>query len=173
LIAPAARSEIAGRGGQRDLTSPKEKHMTNDSRPRPIATGGLFFASVIMVLAGIFQIFQGIAALAKDHVFVATPNYLFKFDTTAWGWIHLVIGVVVGVLGYFVLYTTTWARVVGIAVVGLQMFSNFFFLPYYPFWAMTIIALDVFVIWVLAIAPTRDEGPSLRTAAEMDDLTRF
>jgi hypothetical protein len=132
--------------------------MSTTTQSRPMATGGLLFAATIMVLAGLFQFFQGIIGIAKDQIYVTTPNYLFKFNTTAWGWIHLIIGLIVIVTGFFVFTKAPWARGVGIFFVAVQMFSNFFFLPYYPFWALTLIAIDIFVIWALAVAPGRQAG---------------
>ena len=129
--------------------------MSTTTQSRPMATGGLLFAATIMVLTGVFQFFQGIAAIAKDQIFVTTPNYLFKFDTTAWGWIHLILGLVVAVVGFFVFTRAPWARGVAIVLVALQAFANFFFLPYYPFWGIIILGLDIFVIWALAVAPGR------------------
>jgi len=126
-----------------------------------MATGGLLFAATIMVLAGLFQFFQGIIGVAKDEIFVATPNYLFKFNTTTWGWIHLVLGLFVMVIGFFVFTKAPWARGIAIFLVALQAFSNFFFLPYYPLWALTLVALDIFIIWALTVAPGRtpsDDG---------------
>jgi hypothetical protein len=129
--------------------------MSTATRSRPMATGGLFFAATIMVLTGLFQLFQGIAAIAKDDIFVTTPNYLFKFDTTSWGWIHLIIGALVAITGFFVFTKAPWARFVAIGLVALQAFSNFFFIPYYPLWAIALVAIDIFVIWALAAAPGR------------------
>jgi hypothetical protein len=120
---------------------------------RMVATGGMLFAGTVMVLSGIFQIFQGIAGIAKDHIFVSTANYAFKFDTTAWGWTHLILGILVALTGFAVFTAAPWARVVGIFLVGLQALSSFMFLPYYPFWALTILALDIFIIWALASGP--------------------
>jgi hypothetical protein len=146
--------------------------MTTTTQSRPMATGGLLFAATIMVLTGLFQFFQGIAAIAKDQIFVTTPNYLFKFDTTSWGWIHLFIGLFVALVGAFVFTRAPWARFVAIAFVALQAFSNFFFLPYYPFWALTIIALDIFVIWALTVAPGRhDDEPRERSDADINRIT--
>jgi hypothetical protein len=81
---------------------------------------------------------------------VATRNYLFKFDATTWGWIHLLLGVVVAFAGWGLLSGRTWARVVGITLAVLSAIANFAFIPYYPFWSLLIIALDVFVIWAIA-----------------------
>jgi len=107
-----------------------------------------------MIMNGLFQFFQGIMAVAKDDVFVSTTNYVFQFNTTSWGWIHLIFGLIIAVVGFFLLTGAVWARAVAIALVGLQALTNFFFLPYYPWWALVIIALDIFVIWALATAPT-------------------
>jgi hypothetical protein len=149
--------------------------MTATTPSRPVATGGLLFAASIMVLTGLFQFFQGIAAIAKDQIFVSTPNYMFTFDTTAWGWIHLIIGLVIAIIGYFVFIRATWARFVAIILVAFQAVSNFLFLPHYPLWALTIIALDIFVIWALTVAPARSghDGydPQERTQAQIDGLT--
>jgi hypothetical protein len=124
-----------------------------ESNARPMATGSMLFGATMMVLAGLFQLFQGIAGIAKDQIFVTTPNYAYSFNTTAWGWIHLVLGVIVIVTGFFVFTAAPWARVVGIGLVALQALASFMFLPYFPFWALAILALDVFIIWALASGP--------------------
>ena len=114
------------------------------------ATGGIVFAAVMMIMAGIFQALAGIVALFENEFFAVTPNYVFEFDATAWGWIHLLIGIGVGLAGFGVLRGNLAARIVGIGVAALSVVSNFLFIPYYPFWSLTIIALGVFVIWSLA-----------------------
>jgi hypothetical protein len=81
---------------------------------------------------------------------VATRNYLFKFDATTWGWIHLVIGLIVAVAGFGLLSGRTWARAAAIILAVLSATANFLFIPYYPFWSLTIITLNIFVIWAVA-----------------------
>jgi hypothetical protein len=120
-----------------------------------MATTGLIFAGTIMILNGVFQFFQGIAGVARDDVYVTVPKYTFKFDVTTWGWIHLIVGLIVAITGIFVLKSAPWARGVGIGLVAFSAFTNFLFLPYVPLWAVTIIALDVFIIWALVNAPRR------------------
>jgi hypothetical protein len=127
--------------------------MSSTNRSSDWATGGVLFAGTIMVLAGVFQFFQGIAAIAKDEIYLSTPNYVFKLDATAWGWIHLFVGAAVAVTGFFLFRAAPWARVVGIGLVALSTFTNFLFLPYYPIWSLVLIGLDVWVIWALAAAP--------------------
>jgi hypothetical protein len=115
------------------------------------ATGFIVFAAVLMILSGVFQALEGLAAIFENEFYVAARNYLYEVDVTAWGWIHLILGVVIALAGFGVLSGATWARAVGIALAVLSAIANFLFIPYYPFWSILIIALDVFVIWALAV----------------------
>ena len=76
---------------------------------------------------------------------------VFQFDITTWGWIHLIVGALIVVAGFFVFRGAVWARAVGIGIAAISAVLNFMWLPYYPLWAILIIALDVFVIWALAV----------------------
>jgi hypothetical protein len=138
---------------------------------RPMATGGMLFAATIMVLSGMFQFFLGISAVAKDKIFIGTPNYVFKFDTTAWGWIHLVLGLIVAITGFFVFTAASWARFTAIGLVMLQAIGTFMFVPYFPFWTLTILALDIFIIWALAVGPTTGEQLDEDDYLMLDDGT--
>ena len=115
------------------------------------AAGFIVFAAVMMMMAGVFQALQGLIAIFENEFYVQTRNYLFKFDATAWGWIHLILGIIVALAGWGLLSGRTWARVVAITLAVLSAIANFLWLPYYPFWSLLIIALDVFVIWALAV----------------------
>jgi hypothetical protein len=114
------------------------------------AVGFALFAAVMMIMAGSWQALAGLVAIFQNEFYVQTRNYVFQLDATTWGWIHLVVGVVVGLAGLALLAGQTWARVVGIVLAVLSAIANFLFIPYYPFWSMLIIALDVLVIWALA-----------------------
>ena len=114
------------------------------------AVGFILFAGIMMVMAGFFQAFSGLVALFENEFFVATRNYLFQFDATTWGWIHLLLGIVVAAAGFAVMAGRTWGRVVGITLAMLSALANFAFIPYYPFWSLLIITLDIFVIWAIA-----------------------
>ena len=113
------------------------------------AIGGTALAAVVMVMLGVWQILVGIAAISKDEIFVANDGYLYSFDLTAWGWIHVIVGALVVVGGAFVAVGRSWARwfAVGLAIVSAT--TQFFWMPYQPLWSLVIIALDVFVIWAL------------------------
>jgi hypothetical protein len=108
-------------------------------------------AAILMIMVGLLQSIVGLVGISTDEFYLATRNYLFQFDTTTWGWIHLVVGVVVGLAGLALLTGRTWARVVGIILAVPSAIANFLFIPYYPVWSLVIIALDVFVIWALAV----------------------
>jgi hypothetical protein len=108
------------------------------------------FAGSLMVLSGIFQVFQGFAAIFTDNFFVVGQNYLYKFDATTWGWIHLIIGTIIGYAGISIFSGRAWARGIGILLVIISAIANFFYIPYYPFWSIVIIALDIAVIGALA-----------------------
>jgi len=114
------------------------------------AAGFILFAAMMMIMAGLFQALAGLVAIFENEFYVATRNYLFQFDATTWGWIHLIVGVIVALAGWGLLAGRTWARVVGITLAVVSAIANFLFIPYYPFWALTVIALDIFVIWALA-----------------------
>ncbi len=114
-----------------------------------VAFGITTFAGVLLTMVSVFQIIQGISAIANDNLYVRGLNYTFELDVTAWGWIHLVIGLVGLGTGIGILMGQTWGRILGILIAGLSTVSNFLFLPYYPFWSLAVIALDVVVIWAL------------------------
>jgi hypothetical protein len=115
-----------------------------------MAVGFTVFAAIMMLMVGVFQALQGLIAIFENEFYVQTRNYLFEFDATTWGWIHLVIGLLVAFAGWGLLSGQTWARVVGITLAALSATANFLFIPYYPFWSLLIIALDIFVIWAVA-----------------------
>jgi hypothetical protein len=108
------------------------------------------FAGVMLILVGFFHAFTGLAAIIDDEFFVVGPNYAYEFDTTAWGWVHLIFGAILIAAGYGIFQGALWARTVGITLALLSALANFFFIPYQPVWAILIIALDVFVIAALS-----------------------
>jgi hypothetical protein len=109
------------------------------------------FAAALTIVNGIIQVFVAISALFNDDIYVATPQYVYAFDLTTWGWVHLLLGALIAIAGFAVLKGQTWARVVGITLASLSMIANFMFLPHYPIWSILVIALDVAVIWALAV----------------------
>ncbi|WP_326753786.1 hypothetical protein OH738_19705 [Streptomyces hirsutus] len=119
------------------------------------ATGWTGAAAVLMTFGGIMAIFQGIAAIAKDDVFVTTRNFTYAFSLTGWGWIHLILGALVLAAGLALFTGAAWARATGVALAGLSMIANFVWLPYAPVWSIVLIVIDGFIIWALC-SPRRE-----------------
>ncbi|MGW4896692.1 DUF7144 family membrane protein [Kitasatospora sp. NPDC004240] len=127
---------------------------------RAYAGGWTTFAAIMLLFNGVMAVLQGIAAIAGDDLVVVTRNYAYELSVTGWGWIHLVLGVLLVAAGtaLFGGGGALWARVVGVVMAGLTMIANFLWLPHYPFWALVLIALDGFVIWALCVGTTEEVG---------------
>jgi hypothetical protein len=128
--------------------------MTHDYRTEPPAVsgwalGGVTFAATVMVMTGAFQAITGLVAIVDDEFFVAVRRYTFNLDLTTWGWIHLILGLAVAAAGFALFTRTVWAGIAALFLAVLSAINNFFFIPYYPFWSLLVIALDVWVIWAL------------------------
>ncbi len=123
---------------------------TSEKAPK-WAMGIAVFAAVMLIIIGVFHALNGLSAIIDDKFYVVTQNYLYSIDVTTWGWIHLIFGIIVAAAGIYLLRGSFWAVIVGIIVAVLSAILNFLFIPYYPFWSLLIIALDVVVIWALAM----------------------
>ncbi|XIE79187.1 hypothetical protein AB6O49_16355 [Streptomyces sp. SBR177] len=108
------------------------------------------FAGVLMLVTGVIDILQGIAGIAEDDIYTRVGDYVFKFDLTSWGWIHLCLGVVIAIAGGGILSGAEWGRIAGIALASLNIVAQFLFLPYQPWWALFSMAVSVFIVWALA-----------------------
>jgi hypothetical protein len=113
------------------------------------ATGGIVFAACVLTIVGVFEVINGLAAIINDEFFVKVRHYAFHVDITAWGWIHLFLGIALVATGFGLFNRSTWAGVTAIFLASLSAVANFFFIPYYPFWSILVIALDIWVIWAL------------------------
>jgi hypothetical protein len=120
-----------------------------EREPSGWAIGGLAFAGCVLTLVGCFELITGLVAIFDDEFFVVARNYTFELDTSAWGWIHALIGLLLITTGIGLLNRSTWAGVTAIVLAMLSAIANFFFIPYYPFWSILVIALNVWVIWSL------------------------
>jgi len=113
------------------------------------AVGVIVTAAVFMILIGVFQAIQGLVALLNDTFYVVGAEYVFQFDVSTWGWIHLVLGLVAAFAGYGLLSGATWARVVAILMASVSIVANFMWMPYYPIWSLTVITFSAFAIWAV------------------------
>ena len=108
------------------------------------------FAGVMLATLAAFEVLQGLSAVLKDDVFVSGLNYVYEIDVTAWGWWHMLIGAIGVAVGVGIVKGQVWAKSAGIGFAVVSALSQFTFMPYYPFWSLLIIAMDILVIWALA-----------------------
>lgn len=119
------------------------------SHKQHVAAGTSIGAAVLFVTVGILQVLQGIAAVAGDEVFAVGADYTYEFDLTVWGWIHIVLGVLIALVGVALVSGGIWARTLAVVIAALSIVVNFLWLPYHPVWASVIIAIDAVVIWAI------------------------
>jgi hypothetical protein len=137
--------------------SSTQSGQSEESSTRVSVAGGVAqFAGIMLSIMGVLEILQGISAIATDSVFVRGVSYTYEFDVTTWGWIHLLIGVTGVAVGIAIVMGQTVGYLAGIAAAFLAAVANFIFMPYYPLWALVLIAFNVFVIWALCVQLGRD-----------------
>lgn len=136
------------------MTSATTRGANNTGYDEPRGLGLVFFAAVMLLVVGLFNVIDGIAAIANSHFFVANAHYVVG-DLRAWGWVVLILGLLQLLAGGGVMVGNQAARWFGIAVIGLNLFSQLLFIPAYPFWALTIIAFDVFALYGLCMYGSR------------------
>jgi hypothetical protein len=122
-------------------------------RPERTAwVGWITFAGVMMILLGVFQAIEGLVAILNDEYYlVARSDLVISVDYTTWGWVHLLLGIVVAAAGLGVMVGQMWARVVGIIVAVLSAIVNIAFLKAYPVGSTIVITIDVLVIYALTV----------------------
>jgi tetrahydromethanopterin S-methyltransferase subunit F len=120
-------------------------------RPSGWAIGWTMFAGVLMITIGIWHAMAGLAGVVEDQFYTVTPNYIFKFDATTWGWIHLIFGIVVFLAGLSLFKGAIWARTVGVILGVISAVVGFAWLPWYPIWGILIVVIAVSVIWALTV----------------------
>ncbi len=117
--------------------------------PSGLAVGTTAAAGVFLAVVGFFHIVQGFVDLIDGDFYAVTANWAFRFNATAWGWIHLLGGIVALLAGIGLFTGSVLARTVAVIIAVLSMVASFMWLPYYPWWSGLIIAFDVIVIWAL------------------------
>jgi hypothetical protein len=120
--------------------------------------GLIVFASVLLMVVGFFNLIDGIAAIADSHFFIANAHYVIG-DLRAWGWTVLLLGALQILAAFGVLVGNQWARWTAVALIGLNTIAQMMFLPSYPFWSLTIIAIDIVALWGLCAYGSRENVP--------------
>ena len=113
--------------------------------------GWIAFASFMMILGGIFQFIVGLTAILNDKFYFLVSNYIFTWDISVWGWIHVLVSLVVIMAGFALLNGQMWARIIGVVIAGASMLVNVAWIPYYPIWSLLIIVVDLLIIYALIV----------------------
>jgi hypothetical protein len=111
--------------------------------------GYTVFAVAIMLVLGVWQVLAGLTAVVRDGLYATAATYTFAFSTTAWGWLVVLLGVLIAGTGIAVLSGRKWGDTAAIALACLTMVVNFLLIPLYPIWPLSIIALGITLIWAL------------------------
>lgn len=152
----AGTTSMSGGGATVPRRSVEEQEVTG-------WVGWIVFAGTMMLLIGTFHVIQGLVALFDQGYYLVGQNGLVvSVDYTAWGWLHLLAGVIVIAAGVGLFSGRTWARVLGVVLVSLSAILNFAFIAAFPVWSMTVIALDIFVIYALTA-----HGGEMKVAREV------
>ncbi|HUO37331.1 MAG TPA: hypothetical protein VMU34_05570 [Mycobacterium sp.] len=116
-----------------------------------IAAGASVAAGALLLTAAVLTLLEGISAIVNDELLVIRPaDYVYRYNTTTWGWIHIVVAILLGAVAIGLILGRTWARVAAIVLACVSIVVNFLWLPYYPVWSIVVIALDIVVIWAVA-----------------------
>jgi hypothetical protein len=127
-----------------------EPQYAAEPAPSAGAAAGTVLAGVLMMLGGAWEFLTGLAVAIKHGFFApVSSTYAYHWDVQSWGWTTLAIGALVFAAGVCVLLGMTWARVVGVILASFSAIAAFMFLPYYPVWAIILVAIDVYIIWAL------------------------
>ncbi len=143
------------------MTSATTRPATGGRHTEGHGYGLIVFASVLLLVLACFNLIDGIAAIANSHVFTANAHYVFG-DLRTWGWITLIIGLLQLLAAAGILAGNQLARWFAVALVGLNAIDQMFFIPAYPFWSLTIIAVDVVALYGLCVYGGRE---NIRAAA--------
>ncbi len=113
------------------------------------AVGWAGFAGIMLVIIGAMNFIQGLVAVIDDKFYVVGQEWVFEFDVTAWGWIHMILGIILVMSGFGIFTGNVAARTVGVAIAAIAAVVNFAWLPYFPVWSIIVIAICIAVIWAL------------------------
>lgn len=118
---------------------------------RSVWAGWIAFASLMMIMMGAFNAIEGLTGVFVDDFYVTTPENVLVFDVTTWGWVHLVVGVLVAITGAVLLTGAAWARVLTVVFAILNAVAQLAFAAVYPVWSLIVITLCVVVIWAVVV----------------------
>jgi len=125
----------------------------DDVRTSTAWTGWVGFAAIMLVIVGAIGFFEGLIAVIRDNYYAYTPNQIIVFDTTKWGWINIVIGILLILVGLALAAKSPWARWAAVVIIVINLFSQLGWLgsSNYPLWSLTVIALEIVILYALTV----------------------
>jgi hypothetical protein len=121
-----------------------------DDSDQVVAGITTYAVAALLWVSAVLTVLQGISAIVDDELVVVTTNYTYAFNTSTWGWIHVVVGILLAAVAFGLFWGATWAQVAAIIMASLSIVSMFMWLPHTPVWSIVTIALDVLIIWAVA-----------------------
>ncbi|WP_320776840.1 hypothetical protein [Streptomyces sp. CRN 30] len=121
-----------------------------------VAVGGVVFAACVLGIIGTFHAIAGLTAILDENYYQQQNDYPFDFDPNVKGWVEMISGALVAAAAFTLFNGRSWSRAICMIAAGLSAVENFFFTPYHPVWSAIIIALDILVIWSLAMYGHRE-----------------
>lgn len=149
---PGSPTDAQSRASGDPYAAPPYRPQPGQTRNRSGWAGWVLFAGILMILIGAFQVIAGLVALFRDTYYLVTSSgLLVSVDYTTWGWVHLILGLVIAAAGLAVMRGALWGRIIGIVLACLSALANLAFLAASPVWSLLVIAMDVLVIFALAV----------------------
>jgi hypothetical protein len=131
-------------------TTARHAQVSESSYDQPTGwTGWITFAAVMMIIAGSLNALYGVIAAVNDDWVVWTNRSAVYIDVSEWGWAHIIVGTIVLLTGIGLFSGNILARTLAVIVASISLLVNFFFIPVYPLWALTVITIDALVIWAV------------------------
>ena len=125
----------------------------------------------MMIIVGLLDAFYGLIAVVNDNWVVWGNRGSVYLDITTWGWVHLILGIVVVLAGIGVITGNLLARIIGVIVVGVSLVLNFLSMPVYPVWSIVLITIDALVIWALIAHGRRGQGITITERSTSDAVS--
>jgi hypothetical protein len=141
----------AGHGAQTTAYAPADPGRYGDGRYDDGARDGegwVLFAGVMLMLVGILNVIDGIAAVADSKFFTQNATYILSGLNT-WGWVLILLGAAQVAAAYGVWAKVGGVRWFGVAVAAVNAVVQLVFIPAYPFWSLALFTLDILVIYGL------------------------
>ncbi len=113
--------------------------------------GWILFAGVVLMVRGFAEALFGLGTLLNNQFLLVTANHVAVVNVTAWGWVHLVAGLVMVAAGFSVVNGHSFGRIVAVVLTSLALLVNMTYVAAYPVWSLLLIAIDVLVLYALVV----------------------